>query len=359
MEGEILEFLNPRYVDFDYASGFDVEVSGDIDSFLVCSYTMEPFLCRYNYVINTKIGRIMRSQNTKLTMYMNKRKDFGLRLQRDFEPVSDTITRNGVWYEFELGKIDNRQLFVVFQIDEKCRFLRDCPVRSTYEEEGRLKECVSAFVSKFIARAARLLDKNCETARGGFRYIMHDVDRSYNVMSKDYYNFCRLLSNVIRTKSLRKSCGMTCVRFYQAQHGLRLEKAMVENLLKEVVDVQHPYMDILQIHRADTMSCPDGDVLLIKLDGREDDSLLGMFRNSINIIGRIDRYRTGFLSNYGYFRRHASPNINNYTVTYVQAYSSGAKMARPSDSGYIESYVVCRGYAEESKFVRKFAENTK
>ncbi|KMQ87789.1 hypothetical protein RF55_12841 [Lasius niger] len=74
-----------------------------------------------------------------------------------------------------------------------------------------------------------------------------------------------------------------------------------------------------------------------------------MFGDAINIVGKIDRYPTGFFNNFGYFRRHASPSIENYCVTYIQAYSSAAKMARPSGSGFVAAYVICWGYAEESK----------
>jgi hypothetical protein len=132
-----------------------------------------------------------------------------------------------IWYEFRLGTIDNRYLFVLFQIDERCTFMRSLPVRTTVDEEGRLRECCSNFILKFILRAARLLDKNCDTAKGGIRYVMQYVDRGYNIMSRDFGDFCRLLSIVLRTRSLCKSYGMTCVRFYVAQHGMRLESKIV------------------------------------------------------------------------------------------------------------------------------------
>lgn len=86
------------------------------------------------------------------------------------------MSADKVWYEFKLGTIDDRPILILFQIDEKCKLLRDVPVQGTNKENGRLRACSSAFIKK-IVRAARLLHKNTETAKGGIRYVMHDVDR--------------------------------------------------------------------------------------------------------------------------------------------------------------------------------------
>lgn len=100
-------------------------------------------------------------------------------------------------------------------------------------------------------------------------------------------------------------------------HGMRLDKYAARTLLNNIVDLRHAHLDVVQIHRADVLSCSDGDVLLIKLSGKNENSLYTLFKSSINISGKIDRYRTGFLTNYGYFRRHALPASNGHCVTYV------------------------------------------
>ncbi|EZA50193.1 hypothetical protein X777_11332 [Ooceraea biroi] len=59
----------------------------------------------------------------------------------------------------------------------------------------------------------------------------------------------------------------------------------------------------------------------------------------------MQRYRVGYLANYGYFANNASLPIDEHVVTFAQANYSAAKMARPADSDLTAAYSVCRGYA--------------
>jgi len=63
----------------------------------------------------------------------------------------------------------------------------------------------------------------------------------------------------------------------------------------------------------------------------------------VAITSRTDRYRAGYLYRY-FFDRHASIPREDNLVTYVQAYNSAAKMARPQDCGLAPAYALCRGY---------------
>jgi len=108
--------------------------------------------------------------------------------------------------------------------------------------------------------------------------------------------------------------------------------------------VNHPHVDLLQLHRADNLSFDDEDPIVVKLTGSEHDSLSSLFRDSVNLSGKIERYRTGFLHDYGYFARYASPPYEGHVVTFVQAYSSSAKMVRFADIGLVAAYTVCRGF---------------
>lgn len=148
-----------------------------------------------------------------------------------------------------------------------------------------------------------------------------------------------------------------------ALHGMRLDKTNALNLMQDLIFVDHPHIDVLQLHHADTLRCSDRDILLVKLDGRDVDSLTDIYSDTVNISGKIDRYCTGFLANYGYYRRHAylpSSSHREGTVTYGQAYNSAAKMARPSDSGYVACYTICRGYRNNpSTYMRNLSESTK
>ncbi|KMQ81553.1 hypothetical protein RF55_25973, partial [Lasius niger] len=70
-----------------------------------------------------------------------------------------------------------------------------------------------------------------------------------------------------------------------------------------------------------------------------------MFRGCIRLDDKVDKYRAGFLADFGYFCRHASAPSHHHLVTFAQAYNSSAKMARPADSGFLSSYLVAGGYA--------------
>lgn len=133
---------------------------------------MEPFVCNYTCTIDLRPVRIFRSRNSKLTSYLSNRKKFNRSFPSRFDAASNYMNADKVWYEFELGTIDGRPILILFQIDEKCKFLCDVPVQGTTKENGRLRACSSAFIKKIVLRAARLLHKNTETAKGGFRYVI-------------------------------------------------------------------------------------------------------------------------------------------------------------------------------------------
>lgn len=137
---------------------------------------------------------------------------------------------------------------------------------------------------------------------------------------------------------------------------MRLNKAAARTLLHDIVDMRHPHLEVVQIHHADILSCSDGDVLFVKLADKKQNSLYGLFEGSVNIFGRIDRYRIGSLSDYGYFRKLASLASDGHCVTYLKAYSSAAKMAHSFDSRFIASCIICRGYAGDCKNLKKLAE---
>ncbi|CAL1672927.1 unnamed protein product [Lasius platythorax] len=96
-------------------------------------------------------------------------------------------------------------------------------------------------------------------------------------------------------------------------------------------------MDIVQIHRADNLSCNDNDCLLIKLDGSR--SLSVLFGKPTR--GRLERFHIAFLKNYGFFNKycllHDEPRI-----TFVQVYNAAAKIARPINGHVLPMAILCR-----------------
>lgn len=131
---------------------------------------------------------------------------------------------------------------------------------------------------------------------------------------------------------------------------MRMTKSVARKLLESIVDVDHRHVDVIQLHRADNLSFNDtNDVILVKLRGRvdNDDSLTSFFRNAIKLGAiKLERYHIGFCSDYEYLAYYASPDVANNIITHVQVYNSAAKMAQPCETGFLASYVLCRGYMD-------------
>jgi len=98
-------------------------------------------------------------------------------------------------------------------------------------------------------------------------------------------------------------------------------------LLDAICDVDHRHVDLLQVHRTDTLffEDDDGSALLVKLDGRDERSLLSVFRRGVIVAGKTGKYRVGYLYKYDYFdllktRRDTRlfvKDLNTYVAEYV------------------------------------------
>lgn len=169
---------------------------------------------------------------------------------------------------------------------------------------------------------------------------------------------------------LRSECGIRVIKFYHALHGARIkDKNAAKRYLDSFVDVDHMHVDVVQVHRADVLSCNDNDALLVQVEGRSGDaadsssSLLSAFGEAVNVgHGKIQRYRTGFLYNYGYFAANKSlpDDHSSHLTTFVQAYNTSAKMARVKDLSFLSAYAICRGYNDNAyKIVRRYRDETR
>lgn len=126
-----------------------------------------------------------------------------------------------------------------------------------------------------------------------------------------------------------------------------------------MADVDHPHVDVVQLHRADNLAFSNGDPVVAKLDGgRLRSALVGTdsIRMSSN---KIDKYKLGFLTNVGCFSYHGSPSFGDHAVTFAQAYWSAAKMARPRNSGFVAAYALCRGYVHAGAKFKSLADETR
>jgi len=215
-----------------------------------------------------------------------------------------------------------------------------------------------------IARATRRLDVNSESARADSKFIAY-VSRIYKIMCADYDKFAEQVADILLTTDVSRTYGMNRVRFYIWHHGTRLEKERANSYMSRKVDVNHPHVDVIRIHRADNLSFDDEDPIVVKLNGSGYDSIPSLFADSVNF-GRwnsvkTDRFRTGFLNDYCYFARNSSPPSESHTVivTHVQACSSSAKMIRFADVGLVAAYVICHGYKTCDRLNKKKANETR
>lgn len=99
-----LRLLDPTVVE----ENDDFIATGDIDSILCLSYTLEPFRCNTICKLYLRPAPIQPVGNTKLTNYFNKRSSFvDSSVEPPFQYSSDQINPKLPWYEIEIAKIDS------------------------------------------------------------------------------------------------------------------------------------------------------------------------------------------------------------------------------------------------------------
>jgi len=191
------------------------------------------------------------AQNIKLTRYFRKRTSFPLKhLPVYTHGYRENAFATDKWFECCLGSIDDRKVWLIFQMDVNSEFYMDIPLsdRTEDRQDSHLRAACSAFMLHVVTRAAREIPIESETTQTGFRFVQYDVDRTYSVMQTDFASFAK------RCFSLRIQisvmCGLQFVRFYVSSHGMRLSKKRAEILLHDIVNVDHAHLDVLQVHRA-------------------------------------------------------------------------------------------------------------
>ena len=120
------------------------------------------------------------------------------------------------------------------------------PIHSTQNTEDRLRV---ACMKNIIMKAARSLP----IASGRFKYVSYCVNKTYTISPIDFAGYTRLVSHALQEINLRNECEMTIVRFYVCQHGLQLDKLAARRFVADIIDMDHPQMNIAQIHRADSL----------------------------------------------------------------------------------------------------------
>jgi len=112
-------------------------------------------------------------------------------------------------------------------------------------------------------------------AMSGLRWVSNDLDGTYQVPSEDWHMFASNIAQIMTEVSIRRTCGMRYVRFYTCRHGMRELRHTAMDLIRQMIKLDHPHVDVVQIRRADKLVFDDGDVILIRLvtDRRSKESL--------------------------------------------------------------------------------------
>jgi len=250
-------------------------------------------------------------KNSKLTLYMNKRESFDLCRAPAFVANGTTTTVNAArWYEFSLGVVDWRTLYVMFRLDDRSDLFdtNDATTSRAYigaaerqtllaEEDGsrgdggKLRIAVTAFVRAVVIATARLLPMNSKTVRGGLPSVRYNVAGAFNVAPADFQDFARHITSKLSAVNMGRDCAMSEIKFYMCEHGLRLRNEDARRLVNEMTDVEHPHIDVVQVHRADNLTFPNGDPIVARLDdGSLRSALVGVdaIRLSSN---KVDKFR--------------------------------------------------------------------
>lgn len=104
-----------------------VSRSEDIDSMLACLASLSPLRCASTCQIKMRPKVVARCINVKMTRYYAKRDRFFSIV--DQAPSANMagaseVRQDRPFYDFKLGRIDGRLLFVVMQYDERAEVLR-------------------------------------------------------------------------------------------------------------------------------------------------------------------------------------------------------------------------------------------
>lgn len=162
---------------------------------------------------------------------------------------------------------------------------------------------------------------------------------TYHLPASEFADYSAHLADVMQDGSLRRECGIDFLRFYQCQHGMRLPCGQLAKEADTIADADHPHIDVVQLHRADTLTAANSeDCLMVRIGGRGRGTLQSLLPSTF--AGRLAKYRAGFLADFGHFRKHCTLPDES-AVTFIQAYNAAAKMARPTAMTLFAAALLC------------------
>lgn len=152
----------------------------------------------------------------------------------------------------------------------------------------KMVDAVDAFVALVLQKCLNLLSNDTNTARDGAKYVTYKTNGKYNIYHNDWVTFAKLFSDQLKDTDLRTHCAMSCVRFYTCAHGIKMTREAGAGYLEGIIDVDHDYVDIVQIHHASNLSWRNdsNEALLVRLD-----CLAHLFKNSVRLQARSVQFQ--------------------------------------------------------------------
>lgn len=168
------------------------------------------------------------------------------------------------------------------------------------------------FIGNIVFSAVKRLPIDSTTARDCRVFLHYEVERSYKIYAENYRSFAAHVSQLLALYNLRDNGRITFVRFYMAEHDLRIsDKAYASRHLHDIAQVRHVHVDVVQIHRADSVRCrtaaadDNNTPVLVHLGARSNFSVRRLYEGAIHLAGpKLEIYRMGFLANYGGYAIH-------------------------------------------------------
>ncbi|KAL0124133.1 hypothetical protein PUN28_006150 [Cardiocondyla obscurior] len=331
----------------------DVRVQSDIDSFLFCCRSLAPFRCHTLGKVHIVPPCVQECKNKKLTNYI-KNRDIFYHFQSPPSATNEKCDKNKKFYEAIVATIDNQPVFALIQLSSSSELLRN---RQENTERSNVAFCFQMLSLKIFATAARNFASSSKTVGGGLAALWHVVDKTFTVYQEDYNRYCACVNKETFCCDLDKECGIQFLRFYICIHGLRLFPSIAEHHMWRLINLNHDNVDVVQIHRANTVSSTNDDVIVLKIAEKRTPGLREVLKHSsTRLFGKLNKYSFGWLWEYGHSDLNAVPYTDS-DVTFIQRYSSAAKMARCQYTNIVGTCCLLNGFRDRKNVLQNAQEN--
>lgn len=335
-----------------------IKISSDIDSFLISCTTLDPYKCEKRFQILLGDVFVFETQNVKFTRYLQNRHKFFPNINHNFaedDPYviikSESIDPTTKFYEFLLGSVDDLAIYCVFQYDETSVFFANNNSALAGPTKTPLGLVRLAFLNQFILAAAKNLPPLCQSARTGVTIATSSVKDKFNIFAIDWPRYTKLVTEALRVASynLSEMCGMTYVRFVVCQHGLRATKPAAEQFFYSLVNVSHPHVNVVQVHKADELEPPEDTAVLACVDLKKlrDVTVRNAYAKPYH--GKVTTFKLGLMHRFGAFYSYSVFLHNDNAITYIQVYNSAAKMSRVEPLGFLPLYLLLHCFNSDTQ----------